>query len=111
MEKLLGRGFKVRALTRSGDRAISILGSSPLLEVCEVDLKDSSDIEAKNTFSGCSGVLICTGTTAFPTSRFVPGRIRMYHQMSRLMLTRAWYCAGGMETMAPGKLTMSPQKT
>lgn len=77
VEKLLDRGFKVKALTRSSGKAASILGSSPLLDVVEVDLKDAQDLSKKEVFVGCSGALICTGTTAFPTIRCVSREVRL----------------------------------
>lgn len=69
VKKLLDRGFKVKALTRSTSKAASVLGNSPLLEIVEVDLKDAEGLSQKEVFKGCSGALICTGTTAFPTAR------------------------------------------
>lgn len=69
MQKLLDRGFKVKALTRSESKASSVLGKSPLLEVVEVDLKDAQGLIEKGVFEACHGALICTGTTAFPTAR------------------------------------------
>lgn len=77
VEKLLDRGFKVKALTRSSGKAASILGSSPLLDIVEVDLKDAQDLSKKEVFVGCSGALICTGTTAFPTIRCVSREVRL----------------------------------
>ena len=71
MKKLLDRGFKVKALTRSKSKASSILGKSELLDIVEVDLKDKQGLTDKGIFEACEGALICTGTTAFPTARCV----------------------------------------
>eukprot|EP00892_Ulva_mutabilis_P000002 jgi/Ulvmu1/10001/UM059_0050.1 len=70
VQKLLERGFKVKAITRSESKANSILGGSELLEIVEADLKDAQGLSDLGVFKGCDGALICTGTTAFPTARW-----------------------------------------
>ena len=141
MQKLLDRGFQVKALTRSKSKASSTLGKSSLLEIVEVDLKDKQGLIDKGVFEACEGALICTGTTAFPTARCVPcvrvhghddycscqeysayllrglhDRILDPHANPRLLYrapvkTKADSGAGGKETMDLSRPTSYPRRT
>lgn len=71
-ERLMDKGFKVRVLTRSKDKAIDIFGQSSGIEVLEVDLRDAESIKKKEVFKGCAGAVLALGTTAFPTERCFP---------------------------------------
>jgi NADPH:quinone reductase-like Zn-dependent oxidoreductase len=69
VQKLLDKGFDVRVLTRSKDKAVGLWGEDKV-EVCEVDLRDKQAVENKAVFKGCVGAVVAVGTTAFPTSRY-----------------------------------------
>lgn len=68
VQKLLDKGFQVRVLTRSKEKAVGIFGRDKV-DVCEVDLRDHELLERKAVFEGCAGAVISVGTTAFPTAR------------------------------------------
>lgn len=70
--KLLDRGYKVRALSRSQEKARQLLGDVPNLEVVygETTKGVSSLIPV---LSGVDAVCCCTGTTAFPSKRWEGG--------------------------------------
>jgi glutamyl-tRNA reductase len=69
VHKLLDKGFQVRVLTRDKDKAVALFEGKKV-EVCEVDLRDKQNVEAKAVFDGCAGAVVAVGTTAFPTSRY-----------------------------------------
>jgi uncharacterized protein YbjT (DUF2867 family) len=69
--KLLDRGFKVRALTRSREKTAAVLGDAPGLEVVYGDMREASTLPA--ALQGVSAVACCTGTTAFPSKRWDGG--------------------------------------
>lgn len=72
--KLLERGYRVRALTRSAERAAALRGAgSEELELVAVDLRDASSLDASRAAAGVDAVVCCTGTTAFPSSRWDGG--------------------------------------
>lgn len=68
VQRLLDKGFKVRVLTRSKEKAEGIFGSGKV-DVCEVDLRDHATLERKAVFESCTGAVVVVGTTAFPTTR------------------------------------------
>jgi nucleoside-diphosphate-sugar epimerase len=61
--------YKVRAISRSAAKAKGFLGDK--CEVCEVDLnaaaRGAASAELEAALAGVNAVVICTGTTAFPT--------------------------------------------
>jgi hypothetical protein len=68
--KLIERGFTVRALTRSLEKAERLFGSSNAVEAVEVDLRDAGRLEKAAVYVGCAGAILALGTTAFPSSRY-----------------------------------------
>ena len=68
VQRLLDKGFQVRVLTRSKEKAESIFGKGKV-DVCEVDLRDHPTLESKTVFESCKGAVVAVGTTAFPTTR------------------------------------------
>jgi uncharacterized protein YbjT (DUF2867 family) len=66
--KLIDAGFKVRALTRSTEKARSILGADTV-EIVKLDLRDPTAVNASDVYKGCAGAIVAIGTTAFPSSR------------------------------------------
>lgn len=73
------RGYKVRALSRRAARAVELFGQHPNLSVAEGDCRDAASLTA--ALAGVDAVACCTGTTAFPSNRWVgpsggPGRSR-----------------------------------
>lgn len=69
--KLLDRGFKVKALTRSREKTESLLGSAPGLEVVYGDMREKDTLP--QALEGVDAVACCTGTTAFPSKRWDGG--------------------------------------
>ena len=63
------RGYKVRALSRSPEKVRSLLGDAPGLEPVIADLRDPASLPA--ALEGVDAVCCCTGTTAFPSKRWV----------------------------------------
>lgn len=69
--KLLDRGYKVRALTRSEEKTRQLLGDAPGLEVVYGDMRNARTLPA--AVEGVDAVCCCTGTTAFPSKRWDGG--------------------------------------
>jgi uncharacterized protein YbjT (DUF2867 family) len=69
--KLLERGYKVVALSRSAEKAAKLLGAAPGLRVAVGDLRDSAALAA--ALEGVDAVACATGTTAFPSARWLGG--------------------------------------
>jgi uncharacterized protein YbjT (DUF2867 family) len=69
--KLLERGYKVVALSRSADKAHQLLGDAPGLDVVIGDLRNAASLGP--ALAGVDAVCCCTGTTAFPSSRWDNG--------------------------------------
>ena len=63
----LQRGYKVRAMTRSKDKADQLLGNKNGLEVIVADAKDPQTLPA--SMQGIDAVAAVTGTTAFPSKK------------------------------------------
>ena len=63
----LQRGYKVRAMTRSKDKADQLLGNKDGLEVIVADAKDPQTLPA--SMQGIDAVAAVTGTTAFPSKK------------------------------------------
>ena len=61
------RGYKVRALSRSGDKVQQLFGGAPGLSVALADLREPSSLPA--ALEGVDAVVCATGTTAFPSKR------------------------------------------
>jgi uncharacterized protein YbjT (DUF2867 family) len=71
------RGFKVRALTRSAEKAAELLGKKEGLEVVVADARQPESLQSVT--DGVAAVAAVTGTTAFPSKRCarhgtVPGK-------------------------------------
>lgn len=67
--KLLERGYRVRALTRSAEKAKSLAGGdSAQLELVEGDCRSAEALQGM--IQGVDAVCCCTGTTAFPSKRW-----------------------------------------
>ncbi|BDA42679.1 probable protein TIC 62, chloroplastic [Coccomyxa sp. Obi] len=62
------RGYKVRALTRSAEKAAQLLGEKDGLEIAVADARDASTLTPVT--EGISAVAAVTGTTAFPSKRW-----------------------------------------
>ena len=81
--KLLEKGYAVRALVRDLDMAKMLFGpstssdvSSDRLEIVCADARRASEVDAAfNSTAGASvrGIIDCTGTTAFPSTRWLGG--------------------------------------
>lgn len=69
--KLLDRGYKVRAMSRSEEKTRQLLGDAPGLEVVYGDMRDPSTLTP--ALQGVDAVCCCTGTTAFPSKRWDGG--------------------------------------
>jgi nucleoside-diphosphate-sugar epimerase len=65
------KGFKVKALCRNREKAATVLGESPNLELVVGDCRDAATL--KGVGEGCSSVVCVTGTTAFPSARWKDG--------------------------------------
>ncbi|EIE24967.1 hypothetical protein COCSUDRAFT_83659, partial [Coccomyxa subellipsoidea C-169] len=65
--KLLERGYRVRALTRSLEKASQLLGEKEGLEIGIADARDPATLSPVT--EGISAVAAVTGTTAFPSKR------------------------------------------
>ena len=61
------RGYKVRAMTRSREKASQLLGEKDGLEVVVADAKDAQSLPA--AVQGIDAVAAVTGTTAFPSKK------------------------------------------
>ena len=61
----LSETFKVRGVVRSKARARSFLPDS--VELHECDLRDGPTASLAKALDGAAGLVVCTGTTAFPT--------------------------------------------
>ncbi len=61
------RGYKVRAMTRSREKASQLLGEKEGLEVIVADAKDPQSLSA--AVQGITAVAAVTGTTAFPSKK------------------------------------------
>ncbi|MEM7556105.1 MAG: SDR family oxidoreductase [Cyanobacteria bacterium P01_A01_bin.84] len=66
VNKLLNKGFKVRVLTRSADKATSMF--SGRVEVVFGDIRQPETLSP--IMSGVTHIICCTGTTAFPSTRW-----------------------------------------
>ncbi|PSC76139.1 nucleoside diphosphate sugar epimerase [Micractinium conductrix] len=69
--KLLERGYKVRALSRSAEKVQQQFGGAEGLTTAIADLRDPSSLGA--ALGGVDAVCCCTGTTAFPSKRWDGG--------------------------------------
>ena len=69
--KLLERGFKVRAMSRSKEKTKQLLGEAAGLEVVYGDMREPSTLAA--AVDGVDAICCCTGTTAFPSKRWSGG--------------------------------------
>ncbi|KAL4448885.1 hypothetical protein ABPG77_007602 [Micractinium sp. CCAP 211/92] len=69
--KLLERGYKVRALSRSADKVRQQFGDAPGLTATIADLRDPASLP--DALEGVDAVVCCTGTTAFPSKRWDGG--------------------------------------
>jgi NAD(P)-dependent dehydrogenase (short-subunit alcohol dehydrogenase family) len=76
---LLARGYSVRALVRSAERADRLFGNtdraraSGAFAVLAVDLRDADALRASGAADGVDAVVCATGTTAFPSKRWDGG--------------------------------------
>lgn len=70
---LVQRGYKVRALTRSVEKASQLLGEKEGLEIVVADARDPATLPPIT--EGISAVAAVTGTTAFPSKRWVPSGV------------------------------------
>ena len=61
----LSETFKVRGVVRSAARARSFLPDS--VDLFECDLRDGPTASLAKALDGAAGLVVCTGTTAFPT--------------------------------------------
>ncbi len=61
------RGYRVRALTRSLEKASQLLGKKEGLEIVIADARDPATLSPVT--EGISAVAAVTGTTAFPSKR------------------------------------------
>ena len=61
----LSETFKVRGVVRSQARAQTFLPDS--VELHECDLRDGPTASLAEALDGAAGLVVCTGTTAFPT--------------------------------------------
>jgi len=69
--KLLDRGYKVRAMSRSQEKTKQLLGEAPNLEVVYGDMRSPETLGA--VVQGVDAICCCTGTTAFPSKRWDGG--------------------------------------
>ena len=69
------RGYRVRALSRSADKAAALLGERAGLELVFGDLKQPGGLE--RLLAGVDAVACCTGTTAFPSKRCATAQLHM----------------------------------
>jgi uncharacterized protein YbjT (DUF2867 family) len=70
-QKLVQRGFLVRATSRDAGKGRDVLGDQ--VEVAALDLVNGSDLQIQSALQGAVGVVISVGTTAFPTARWKGG--------------------------------------
>jgi len=70
------RGYKVRALTRRAGRAVELFGNHPNLQPVEGDCRDPASLA--KAVEGVDAVACCTGTTAFPSKRWVWGGLSIH---------------------------------
>ena len=60
--------YKVRGIVRSATRAAPFFqGKMDNIELCEADLRSGDSEALKAGLEGAAAVIVCTGTTAFPT--------------------------------------------
>ncbi|EFN51223.1 hypothetical protein CHLNCDRAFT_10816, partial [Chlorella variabilis] len=69
--KLLERGYKVKALSRSADKVQQLFRGAEGLSTAIADMRDASSLPA--ALEGVDAVVCCTGTTAFPSKRWDGG--------------------------------------
>ncbi|KAL0042235.1 hypothetical protein WJX77_006800 [Trebouxia sp. C0004] len=69
--KLLDRGYKVKALSRNPEKANSLFGSAPNLELVQGDCREGGELQ--KIFAGVDVVVCVLGTTAFPSARWKGG--------------------------------------
>ena len=69
--KLLERGYKVKALSRSKEKTQSLLGDVPNLEVVYGDMRSKQSLV--DAIKDVDVICCCTGTTAFPSKRWDGG--------------------------------------
>lgn len=77
-EKLRNRQYKVRITSRNIEQSRKLLESSTSgehnpVEVVPLDLVKDSPVQLAEALRGSSGVVICVGTTAFPTLKWQGG--------------------------------------
>ncbi len=65
------RGYKVRALSRSGDKVQQLFGGAEGLSAAIADLREPSSLP--EALEGVDVVVCATGTTAFPSKRCAAG--------------------------------------
>lgn len=71
---LLARGVPVRALVRTKERGVALFaGAAGQLELVAADLRDAGALRATGACTGLGGVVCATGTTAFPSLRWLGG--------------------------------------
>lgn len=63
------RGYRVRALTRSAEKAGELLGNNEGLEIVVADAREAASLQG--VADGVAAVAAVTGTTAFPSKRCV----------------------------------------
>lgn len=68
-KKLVDRGFTVKALSRSKEKSVEVLGTASNLEHLEGDIIEKHTLAS--VLEDVSAVCCCTGTTAFPTLRWL----------------------------------------
>ena len=79
------RGYKVRALTRSAEKAAQLLGKKDGLEIAVADARDASTLTPIT--EGISAVAAVTGTTAFPSKRWYKLTLLGLHHQAAACLT------------------------
>eukprot|EP00898_Chlorokybus_atmophyticus_P007565 jgi/Chlat1/780/Chrsp104S01251 len=68
--KLLERGYSVRAMVRSIERARALFGEHQKLQLVMGDTRYPEVLSVPSMWDGVGAVICCTGTTAFPSSRW-----------------------------------------
>lgn len=69
----LGDSFQVRAVSRDPERIRSYFSGKPSIELFRSELKgEGAGAGLRTALEGAHGLVICTGTTAFPTRAWSP---------------------------------------
>ena len=97
---------KVRAVSRDGDRAAGFLNElAPEIEVVTADTKDPASLA--EALAGVSGLIVCTGTTAFPTLAWRGGNTPdAVDNLGIVNLLEAWKEARAAEGGAAKRLVL-----